>query len=170
MNEETKQHWLKIGTVALITFLVSYFAFYLAMKHNLRKLNDPYYQAQRMEKMIEKQAHDYFNDKGMNNPFEAKMRPMMVNLVKEVNEYKVIIDLSRFDGSEDTVDVLVNDNELTVKGEIDKKNRGTERIINFTQTYYLDEKIDKDKITREKKGNKYIVTIPFKSNEIEVDD
>ena len=45
------------------------------------------------------------------------------------------------------------------------------KIINFTQTYYLDEKIDESGITKERKGDKYIVTIPFLNNiEEEMDD
>ena len=41
------------------------------------------------------------------------------------------------------------------------KSFGNEKIINFTQSYYLDENLEKDKITKEKKGNKYIISIPF---------
>lgn len=169
MNEESKQHWIRIGVVALTTFLVAYLAFYIALKHHLKRAYDPFYQAQKMEKMFEKQSYNfdkYILDK-MENPFEAKMRPMIVNLVKEPNEYKVIVDLSQFDGEEKAVDVIVKGDELTVKGQFDKKIRGNEKIINFTQTYYLDEKFDEEKITKEMKGNKYIVTIPFLTEESE---
>ena len=112
---------------------------------------------------LEKQAYDFdkYMLRKMENPFEPKMRPMMVNLVKEANEYKVIVDLTQFE-DEEALNVDIKDNELTVKGEFDKNVRGTEKIINFTQTYYLDEKLDEERITREKKGNKYVITIPFK--------
>ena len=33
--------------------------------------------------------------------------------------------------------------------------------MNFSQSYYLDEKIETDKITKERKGDRYIITIPF---------
>ena len=36
-----------------------------------------------------------------------------------------------------------------------------EKIISFAQAYYLDEKLETDKIIKEKKGDKYIITIPF---------
>ena len=163
MYEESKEHWIKIGIIALVMFLVAYLAFFLALKHNLRKMSNPYYQVQNLEKIMEKQERDLerFNEKNMYNPFEPKMRPMIVNLVKEPNEYKVIIDLAQLDGDEKAVNVLVNKDELTVKGEMDKKIRGSEKIINFTQTYYLDEKIEESKISKERKGDKYIITIPF---------
>lgn len=169
MNEESKQQWIRIVTIVLITFLVSYLAFYMAIKHHLKNLNNPFYQAERLEKMFEKQAYNFdkYELKKMENPFEPKIRPMMVNLVKESNEYKIIIDLTQLDGDENAVNVEVQGDELTVKGNIDKKIRGTEKIISFTQTYYLDEKPEENKITKERKGNKYIVTIPFQNREID---
>ena len=167
INEESKMDWLKIGIVALITFLVAYLAFHLAIKHNLKKINSPFYQAEQMEKFLAKEQRDLerYDLIKMQSPFEAKMRPMMVNLVKELNEYKVIIDLSQFNNDENAVNVTINNDELTVKGEIDKKIRGSEKIIRFTQTYYLNENLDETKITKERKGDKYIVTIPFKTKE-----
>lgn len=169
MNEETKQHWIKIGIVALIVFLVSYLAFYMAMQHTLRKLYNPFYEAQKMEKIMNQHTKKFerFEKEMMENPFEPKMRPMIVNLVKEPNEYKVIVDLKPLDGNDNNVQVNINGDELTIKGEMDKKIRGSEKIINFTQTYYLDEELQADKITKEKKGDKYIVTIPFKIKSIE---
>ena len=173
MNEETKQHWIRLTIIALVLFLVSYLAFYLSLKNHLKNLNNPFYQAQRMEKAFEKQVRDFdkFNEKYLNNPFEPKMRPMIVNLVKEPQEYKVIVDLSALDGNEESINITINNDELTVTGKMDKKNQSSEKIINFTQTYYLDETLEESKIIKEKKGNKYIITIPFKTTENEeVDD
>lgn len=161
MNEELKQNLIKISVLALVFFLVSYLAFCLTLKHHIKKLNSPFYQMQRMEKMLEKQNKDFDKFVKMDNPFEPKMRPMFINLVKEANEYKVIIDLKELDGNEDAINVTIQNNELTIKGELDKKSRNNERIINFAQTYYLDEKIQKDEITKERIENKYIITIPF---------
>ena len=164
MNEETKQEWLKIGAIALVTFLVSYLAFCIAIKHHLKELKNPYYQAERLEKYIEKQERDFdkYMLNKMENPFVPKMRPTMVNLVKEASEYRIIVDLEQFDDNENTINVNIDGNELTIKGEIDKKIRGAEKIISFTQTYYLDEKLNENDIKKERKGNKYIITIPFK--------
>ena len=49
---------------------------------------------------------------------------------------------------------------LNVTGELDKKFHGNEKIINFRQAYFLDDKLEIDKMTKEKKGDKYIITIP----------
>ena len=167
MLEETKHHWLRICAIALISFIAAFLAFYIVMEIMINRISSPAYQVKRIEKAFEKQDREFerFIDKRMENPFEPKMRPMMVNLVKEPNEYKVIIDLTQLDGNEEAIKVDVEGDELTVKGNIDKKIRGTEKIINFTQTYYLDENLDESKITKERKGDKYIITIPFNKKE-----
>ena len=59
MYEETKQHWIRVGVIALITFLVSYLAFFMALKHHLKNLNNPFYQAERMEKFLEKEERNF---------------------------------------------------------------------------------------------------------------
>lgn len=164
VNEETtKHHWLRIGAIALITFMAAFLAFYIVMEIMIHRITDPIYQAKRIEKTIQKQDRNIerFIEKDMESPFVPKMRPMMVNLVKEPSEYKVIVDLIPLDGNEKNISINIQGDELTISGNMDKKIRGTEKIINFTQTYFLDEKLEESKITREKKGDKYIVTIPF---------
>ena len=164
INKESKQNLINIGIIALITFLVSYLAFFMTIKHHLKNFSNPFYRTERFEKLLQKQEQNFEKDilKDMENPFVPKMRPMIVNLVKELNEYKVIIDLTPFDGDENNINITVKDDELTVIGQLDKKVRGTEKIINFAQTYYLEEKINNDKIINEKRGDKYIVIISFK--------
>ena len=167
-EEETrKHHWLRIGAIALITFIVAFIAFYIVMEIMIHRITSPSYQVKQMEKLIAKQERNFnrFEQNLRENPFEPKMRPMIVNLVKEPNEYKVIVDLEQLDGDEKAVNITVNGDELTIKGQLDKKIRNSEKIINFTQTYYLDEKLEENKIIKERKGNKYIVTIPFTSED-----
>lgn len=164
IEESTKHHLLKIGAIALTTFIAAFLAFYIVMEIMINRINNPMYNVKRLEKLMEHQVRDLenFEDEKMDNPFMPKMRPMIVNLVKEPNEYKVIVDLLPLDGNENSVNIKVEDDKLIVHGETDKKNFGREKIINFTQTYYLDEELDVKGITKERKGNKYIVTIPFK--------
>ena len=45
---------------------------------------------------------------------------------------------------------------------MEKKEHKGEEIMSFAQSYYLDENLIPDKMTKEKKGDKYIITIPFK--------
>lgn len=164
-NETTKHHWLRIGAIALMTFIIAFIAFYCAMELMLHRMTDPMYNAKRIEKVMRQQERSFqrIEDKmTAENPFEPKMRPMLVNLVKENNEYKVIVDLKPLENNEKDVNVNIKDHIITVSGELDKKSFTGEKIVNFSQSYYLDEDLDTDNISKERKGDKYIITIPFK--------
>ena len=161
-DESKKHHWLRIGAIILVSFIVAFLAFYIAMEMMFRKIADPMYSAKRVEKFIQQQEKDFRKLESMSeNPFEPKMRPMLVNLVKENNEYKVIVDLKPLEGNEKGIDVNIKDNVISITGELDNKTMRGEKIISFAQAYYLDEKLETDKIIKEKKGDKYIITIPF---------
>ena len=146
-----------------MSLIGAFLAFYLVINTTLNKVFNPDYQIKRMEKMINKQEKRFYDlEKNLfEKPIISYSTPSIVNLVKEDDEYKVVIDLKSLDNDEKNVDVDFKDNILTIKGQLDKKERHKEEIINFSQSFYLDENILKDKITKEKKGNKYIVTIPF---------
>lgn len=162
-EQNQKHHWLKIGAIILTSFIVAFLAFYIALEMMMRKISDPMYNVKRIEKMMKTQEEAFrkFDERMDINPFEPKMPPRIVNLVKENSEYKVIVDLKPLEGNENGVDVNIKDNVISIKGELDKKTDGREKIISFAQSYYLDEKLETDKIIKEKKGDKYIITIPF---------
>lgn len=165
MSEEEKRehHILKIIGIILATFIGAFLAFYLAVDLTLNRMLNPEYQMKKMEKMVQKQERNIqkFEDKILDNPFEPKMAPMLVNLVKEADEYKIIVDLKPLGGNDKNIDIKLNDNVVTVSGEMEKKELRGEKIMNFSQAYYLDEKVKFNEITKERKGNKYIITIPF---------
>lgn len=163
-EENQKHHWLKFLAIAVMTFIIAFLAFYVVMELMVNRITDPMYNAKRIEKMVINQQRDIkrFEDRIMADPFEPKIRPMIVNLAKENNEYKIIVDLTPLDGDETLVNINVNDDILTVTGELDKKSYGREKIISFAQSYQIDEEVDTEKINKERKGNKYIITIPFK--------
>ena len=43
-NESTKHHWLRIGAIALMTFIIAFIAFYCVMELMLHRMTDPYVQ------------------------------------------------------------------------------------------------------------------------------
>lgn len=163
-DETKKHHWLRIASIAIITFIVAFLAFYVAMELMLHRMSDPMYNAKRIEKMMREQEKSFekFEDKMTGNIFEATVRPTVIDLIKEENTYKVVVNLKIFDGNENSINVETDNNELTVSGELDKKIRGKEKMISFKQSYYLDENLDSSQITKERIGDKYIITIPFR--------
>ena len=159
MLEENKHHLLKVIGVIIATFLGAFLAFYLAVDLTLNRMFNPEYQIRKMEKTMNNIQK--FDEKMMESPFVPKMSPMLVNLVKEPNEYKVIVDLKSLGDDEKNVDVKLDNNMVTISGDMQKKEVRGEKIMNFSQSFYLDEKLIPNKIIKERKGNKYIVTIPF---------
>lgn len=159
MLEENKHHLLKVIGVIIATFLGAFLAFYLAVDLTLNRMFNPEYQIRKMERTMNNIQK--FDEKMMESPFVPKMSPMLVNLVKEPNEYKVIVDLKLLGDDEKNVDVKLDNNMVTISGDMQKKELRGEKIMNFSQSFYLDEKLIPNKIIKERKGNKYIVTIPF---------
>ena len=157
--EENKHHLLKVVGVIIATFLGAFLAFYLAVDLTLNRMLNPEYQIKKLEKTMHK--IEKFDDKMMENPFVPRMSPMLVNLVKEASEYKVIVDLKPLGDDEKNVDVSLKDNVITISGDMQQKELRGEKIMNFSQAFYLDEKLITNKISKERKGNKYIITIPF---------
>ena len=159
MLEENKHHLLKVIGVIIATFLGAFLAFYLAVDLTLNRMFNPEYQIRKMERTMNNIQK--FDEKMMESPFVPKMSPMLVNLVKEPNEYKIIVDLKSLGDDEKNVDVKLDNNMVTISGDMQKKELKGEKIMNFSQSFYLDEKLIPNKIIKERKGNKYIVTIPF---------
>ena len=160
--EENKHHLLKVVGVILATFLWAFLEFYLAVDLTLNRMLNPEYQIKKLEKTMHK--IEKFDDKMMENPFVPKMSPMLVNLVKEASEYKIIVDLKPLGDDEKNVDVSLKDNVITVSGDMQQKELRGEKIMNFSLAFYLDEYLISNKISKVKKGNKYIITIPFEGN------
>ena len=159
MPEENKHHLFKVIGVIVATFLGAFLAFYLAVDLTLNRMFNPEYQIRKMEKTMNNIQR--FDERMMESPFVPKMSPMLVNLVKEANEYKIIVDLKPLGDDEKNVDVKLDNNIIIVSGDMQKKELRGEKIMNFSQSFYLDEKLMPNKIVKERKGNKYIVTIPF---------
>lgn len=164
LEEDRKHHWLKIMAIIIVSFLAAFLAFYLALQMMINKITDPVYNAKRIEKIVQKQQKEFKNFEqkiATENPFEPKIRPRLVNIARENGEYKIIVDLKPLEGNENGIDVNIKDNIISISGELDKKSMTGEKIVSFSQAYYLDEKLETDKITKEKKGDKYIITVPF---------
>ena len=164
MEEEKKRNLLKILGIITITFIAAFLAFYAAILITFNKMSNPNREMKNIEKFVEMYNKDFqkIEDKLSEHPFVPKSRPMLVNLVKENNEYNIIIDLKQLQGNTQGIDVKISNNIVTVYGEINNETLRGEEMLNFSQSYYLDEDLDTGKISKEKRGEKYIITIPFK--------
>ena len=163
-NEEKKGGWLRVLGIITLTFLIAFLAFFAALEFSLHRMMDPVYQSKRIERIMrnEQKKFERFEKNMMENPFEPqKTAPMLVSLVKENNQYKIIVNLKPLGGDDKNIKVNLENQVISVYGDIEKKEHKSEEIMSFAQSYYLDEKLISDKITTEKIGDKYIITIPF---------
>ena len=164
MLEEERHPWLKVIGIILATFLGVFLAFYFVADMTFNRMMNPDYQIRKMEKMMqhqEKKFRKLENRVMQENPFEPQSAPMLVNLQKEPGQYKVIVNLKPLGGDEKNVNVKLDDNIVTVSGEVEKNDKHGEKIMNFSQSFSLDEKLNSDKMTKERKGDKFIITIPY---------
>ena len=133
MTEEHKESWLKILAIIIAAFLGAFLAFYVVADLTFARMTSPAYHMKKMEKLMKKEQKRFERmekDFGA-NPFEPKLAPMLVNLVKEPEEYKIIVDLEPLDNNENNVNVKLADNIVTVSGEIEKKEHHREDIMNL---------------------------------------
>jgi len=161
---EKNKKWLKILAIIIVGFVMMLGAFYIAVSIALHQMLDPVYNSKHIDKIIKQQEKNFekFEREINEHPFMPKTRPMLVNLVKENNEYKIIVDLKPLEGNENDINVKIKGNIISIDGALDKKDGRGEKILNFSQSYYLDEKLLTDSISKEKVGDKYIITVPFK--------
>ena len=161
-------HLVKFALLLVSVFLATYLAIYYISDQIRHSFYSPALPIEDIDKIIKEQdklfnqnkalpMHD-FSHKSMNNPIETYKDA-------ETNSYKMIIDLKQFQNNPQNVDIKVKDNNVVVRALSDKKDKNSEKIYAFSETYMLPEKIDEDKITKEQVKNKYIITMP-----IEIDD
>ena len=99
----------------------------------------------------------------MKNKYEANLLKLASKLDEVSTDKAKSLELAEriLNGDENAVNVEINGNELFIKGHADKKKLGTEKMVSFIQTYYLDEKVEENKMKKERKGEKLIITLPF---------
>ena len=157
MSDEKKFCILKYLVFVLATLIGAFLAFYFAVDITLERMFNPVYRMKHAEKIMNKEFKH----------FNKKMRhmPSLVHLVKDSDEYKLIVDLTHLNNDEKNINVSFDKDMVTVSGGIDKSKKREESIMSFTQSYVLSDEIDIANVRKEKIRNKYIITIPIKDND-----
>lgn len=166
----SKHCWMKYLMVALLTLLGSFLAFYFLTDYTIKRMLDPVYQMKRAEKMMQHQEKKMINmgkkfEYNMAKDFEMMNAPYsvmnLVHIKKGDDSYEVVVDLKPFDGNPNNINVSVSNDILTINGKIEKNKQNKTKILNFSQSYMLDEKVQADKIRKETNKDNYVITIPF---------
>lgn len=166
---EQNNNVLKYVLIFIATIIGAFLAFYFVADITLKTMLSPEYHMRRAEKMIKQMdrqmdkqfEHDFNNNimvisKSIKNPVEIEENDTC---------YKVTISLKSFGNNSKNIKIDVDDdNVLKIEGSHEVKKGESENLMNMSQSYFLNKKIDKNKITRKEHNGKYIVTIPFKSD------
>ena len=147
----------------LLIFLGAYCAFYVVSDWHFKRMIMP--PVAKMDRAFKREMRDF--DKMLK--FEhgmAKQISHVIHLEQDNDAYRIMIDLRAFDNNENNVKIDTNGNTLTINGQSIKKTKRQEQISEFQQSYLFGDNVNLREMTKETKGNYYIITIPI-STEIE---
>ena len=148
---------------ALMCLLGAFLAFYFVTDWYFKSMLDPVHQMRRIDKAMERsdrQMEKNFKRAYVKGQQLEDRASRLIRLEETDKGYRVLVDLVPLNDSEKNVDVKTNGNVLTVRaakisGFGDKKS-----LVEFTQSYMFDDDVDLNKITKERKGDYYIISIP----------
>ena len=148
-----------------------------------RKLYSPEAQIRLMEKQLfddieknykreQRDLEELFNDKNFKMPENKHNKIFMpfednvvnINTKYDDNKFEVIIGLKPFDGDEGKIQYDISGRKLTIYGESQKKAKGYEENISFSQDFIMPGNAISDSIERIKEGQKLIIKIPISKN------
>lgn len=155
---------LKHLLYGLMGLIGAFLAFYVVTDWYFKAMLNPVNQMKRMDRAIERRDREM--EKAFKKAFHGTERLQeranhIIKLEQDDDEYKVLVDLVPLNDSEKNVEVKTNGNLLTVKaagihGFGDRKS-----LVEFTQSYMFGDNVDLSKLTKERKGDTYVITIPI---------
>ena len=165
---EENNNVLKYVLIFIATIIGAFLAFYFVADITLKTMLSPDYHMRKAEKMIkqmDKQMDRQFDNDFNNIMVISKSMKNPIEIEENNTGYKVTISLKDFGNSSKNINIEVdNDNILKIEATNEVKKGNRENFMNISQSYLLNRKINKDKITKEERNGKYIVTIPFKTD------
>lgn len=155
---------MKAFLAGLMTFLGAFAAFYVVSDMRLHTLMNPEYQMRKFEKQMMKE-HKRF-DKAMNRDLKrGRMIEVEGNkifhIIQTKDNYKIIVDLNAFDNDERNIETKIDGNTLTITGAGMKETSNTTKIAKFSQSYAFGDDVDLKDMTKMRRGDHYIITIPI---------
>lgn len=170
----TNCHWGKFALLLLSLFLACYLATYYILDQIRHSYYVPSAPMEKIDKIIQEQDKLFNQDFGT-LPMHNKVLKMMKNPVEiykdtEKNAYKIVVDLKHFDGNPNNINFEVVDNKVNLNAISENIKNNKENIYTLSQSFELPESVDEKNVTKEKVGNKYIITLPIENPLADEDD
>lgn len=159
--------WLKYLVITLAAFAGAFFAVYFIADIKLHEyftphLPPPSVRVEDLDDILREQdrmMQDLMRLTPNLNPFF--INPVKLQTFQDNDEYKIILDLKPFGGNENNIKVDVTPTSVKVSGKSQKKDKHNEDEVSFYQSFALPKKADPKGVTKEKNGNRYVITIPI---------
>ncbi len=155
---------LKHILTALMVFLGAYLAFYTVTDWHFKRMMDPAVQMRRFEKNMMREHRQMERmyrkniERGMRLGEESEN---YIHLEKKGDAYEIIVNLRPFDNNEKNVEVSTDGDTLTVTAAGESSTKHHDKMIKVMQQYDFDDNVDFDAISKNKKGDMYIITVPI---------
>ena len=94
--------------------------------------------------------------------YVEKNSPAPVKIESKSDKYVITINLKSFDDDPDNLDITIAESGIKISGKVIKNDNNQVRENSFYQSVMFPQKINEDKASQEHKGNKLIITLPFK--------
>lgn len=165
-------HWIKFALLLLALFLASYLAVYYILDQMRHAYYIPSAPVENIDRIIKEQDKMFERDFGAlpmhDKAFKDTKNTIETYYDNKSNSYKMIINLKEFDNNPQNITLDIKKDKVNVTGINEKITKKREKVYTFSQTFILPEKIKTELVTKEKTGNKYIITMPLE-NEINDD-
>ena len=96
-----------------------------------------------------------------NNKILQEKSSNIIRIKQDDNEYKIYIDLKAFDNNENNVNIINENNTLTINGKSIKKSKNQEHILRFQQSYMFGDNVDLNNLKKETDGEYLVVSLPI---------
>lgn len=152
--------WLSHLLTALSVLLGAFLAFYVVTDWHYKNLLNPVHQMRKMEKMMLKE--DRAMQKMMQRDFRTERNlESYIQLDETSDAYIITVNLRPFNNDEENVSISTDDNTLTVHATNEKNKKNNSKVLAVSQSYAFPGNVNFNKITKERRGDKYIITIPM---------
>lgn len=144
---------LKFAGILIAIFIATFCAVYVVVDMNMNRLGfTPFVVGfQQFEKIFDEEAK-----------YIEKNSPAPVKIESKSDKYIITINLKSFDNDPDNLDIEIEENGVKITGKVVKNDSEQIRESSFYQSVMFPNKINEQKSTQEHKGNKLIITLPFK--------
>lgn len=144
---------LKYAGILIAIFLATFCAVYVVVDMNMNRLGfTPFVVGfQQFEKIFDEDSK-----------YVEKNSPARVKIESKSDKYVITINLKSFDDDPDNLDITIAESGIKISGKVIKNDNNQVRENSFYQSVMFPQKINEDKASQEHKGNKLIITLPFK--------